>query len=498
MMSERTKALMILVGFVLVGPALIGTILLGVAVFTHLVVLAGLVATLVQVVIVAAIILIAGGVAYLLGMGMARVKRAHTGPHYVFEKGDKKLRAVDQDGRVQFFPEQPLGNLASLSLHDSSRSHQEALPAPVVDEDVPAVTLRPVSYRDIAHLLPPGKELLGIAADGSPRLGDADRVKTRIVLGRSGAGKSVTMATRILRLAQAGGKLVVCDPHAHKADSLARKIAPLAAAFWPGSGLAIEAEDILLNIRLVREEIKRRLSGVAYDGDLLCVIDEYSTLYDDAEIREELVGLSKDLTRAGRGLQVYGEFGAQDMSGGMAARIRKLAQSVTIHRVDYGDAYMLLHDSQQAKQVMRLTPGASIVIDAYGEQELLQQPHITRADIEEAGRRLVRLDELPEMPRLPKKNISSPIVSSQGVSVSVPEVEVEKDPSDPKITVLRPTHTLTHKASKVSAEQRAYCLEHREDMSASAIAIMLWNDAHKNIWVRQVWQEADAAQEVDA
>lgn len=356
----------------------------------------------------------------------SKLVRAYTGPHYVFEQGDKKLRAVDQDGRVQFFPEQPLGNLASLSLHDSSRSHQEALPAPVVEEDVPAVTLRPVSYRDIAHLLPPGKELLGIAADGSPRLGDADRVKTRIVLGRSGAGKSVTMATRILRMAQAGGKLVVCDPHAHKADSLARKIAPLSGAFWPGSGLAIEAEDILLNIRLVREEIKRRLGGVAYDGDLLCVIDEYSTLYDDAEIREELVGLSKDLTRAGRGLQVYGEFGAQDMSGGMAARIRKLAQSVTIHRVDYGDAFALLHDSQMAKQAMRLAPGASIVIDAYGEQELLQQPHITRADIEEAGRKLARPPQPGEdgwqMPALPMKVKAAPIVAAQVHDISLPSL----------------------------------------------------------------------------
>lgn len=425
--------------------------------------------------------------------GVLQVYYAWRG-HPIHAKQDRFPAVMSPSGRiVQVDNQQP--RFAQVRTY-SPREERQMLPAPEVieeEEEEPVQALRPVPWQAIVTQIPPGQLPLGVGVDGRLRTGPRDRLKTCLTLGKSGSGKTISVAGRLTAAAQSGSLLVVIDPHFHKEDSLSKKIAPLAPAFWQGLPIAVEVEDILGHLALVQEEFLARKQSGLLSPELIVVVEEYSTLYDDPDVQEPLVKLSKDLARQARGYGIYGEFLTQDMSGGMAGRIRRLAQSYVIGRLDYNDAQAILHDSKLANQVMTLPQGAALVVDAYGERELLQQPYITRADIEEAGRRLPQ----PEWQIPPLSSIMKP-GRSLGDAERVSVREPEKDPSDPKITVLRPTHTLTHKASRVTSEQRQFILEKTAaGKSPSAIAILLWNDAHKNVIVRQVLEE-NAAQEVDA
>lgn len=374
--------------------------------------------------ILAAILAGAGTLSVVLWLS-SKVWWAWNGPRVVYEKDTKPARAlVGKNGGVTILPHAPYPmGLQTLNFHQDSHSRAQGLlpePEQVVEEE-PAPTLRPVPWHTIVTQIPHGEVPLGVGLDRKLRTGPRDRLKTCLTLGKSGSGKTVSVAGRLTAAALGGAALVVIDPHAYKADSLARKIAPLAAAFWQGLPIAIDVEQILAHLALVQEELNARKQSGLLAPELLIVIEEYASLYDDPDIQEPLVKLSKGLTREARGFGIYGEFLTQDMSGGLAGRIRRLAQSYVIGRSDYNDAQAILHDSKLATQVMNLAPGAALVIDAYGERELLQQPHITRADIEEAGRRLGGRREyvVPPLPPLPMKEKAAPLAAAQEEETSL-------------------------------------------------------------------------------
>lgn len=404
----------------------------------------------------------------------------------------------------------------SISLHMGHQGYppKYLLDAPVEEAEEKVAdpqALRPVTFREVASQIPPGKQLLGVRPDGSLRLGTlADDMMTTLYLGKSGSGKTVSVASELGMEVRNGALLMVADPHLHKPDSLARKIAPLADnALWPGTRIVSMPEEIAALLGLARQELARRRAGGLYDGDLIIVLEEYGFLYDDPDLRGDLVALSKELTREGRGFRMYGKFATQRLAGGMAAQIRRLAQSYVIHRSDYDDAHAIVHDADLAKQAMKLAPGSSIVVDAYGDQELLQRSYVTAEDItllaqQAPQRRLTEADresarraweslftppaaaEEPLLPPLPMKGDSLLFSSSPGAQtpvratiISLPEKRREEK-----------------KKPRCTEEERAAILAwHEAGYAASAIASKMGKSSNFYYVIRDVLEEAASAAE---
>lgn len=381
---------------------------------------------------------------------------------------------------------------------------------PGVVEALPALPLPAVHFRDIAHQIGVGQMLIGVREDGSLRLGTWDDHKTILVLGKSSSGKTTTIAEKAGEAVKSGACLVVCDPHAAKADSLARKLEPLQPFLLPGTGIVSRHEDVLSCIHLVARELELRVSGAPCDPAIVLIVEELNRLMRDERLAEDIATITQAIGQEGRGFGIYAVFGAQDMIGPALAKLRRSFISYIIHRTDEAQAKLLI-PSRYARTAPELPAGHTYVVDDDGVTEPLRQALITAADLEELARHVPRRQPAYVPPMAPLASILKPGYSEAEVlrvaraaqeemeRVCVQEPETEKEVSDPKITVLHPhTHTLTHKAARVTPEQRQFILEKTAaGKSPSAIAILLWNDAHKNVIVRQVLEEA-AEQEADA
>lgn len=309
-----------------------------------------------------------------------KIARSRHAPVVVRDKQEGKdgpARIVDG----QLIPMPLFPNLTTYhGPIDRSTQQVPALPPP--SEELRA--LGTVYYRDISARIPRGQMLIGVRPDASLRLGTLQDFRSCLFLAKSGNGKTVKIAQAATEAALNGARLIVADPHGNKEDGLLSLIGPLQAHLWPGSAFAIEDEDIRANLRLARELLDNRVAGAPFDCDLVVIVEEWNKLFDRDELQDDLVSLTRNLAREGRGFHVFGWWGAQDMSGANFAKYRKLCAAVMLGRVEYGDAQTLLHDSALAKQVMQFAPGASLFLDSRGDRELLQQPLFAQRDAIEA------------------------------------------------------------------------------------------------------------------
>jgi hypothetical protein len=310
---------------------------------------------------------------FLCWVGVHIVRQA-SAPRVVYDKGERIARMID--GQLVAQPLYP-ANLSSLSTRYDSRANAPQLAASTVEADEAPQFPSAVLYRNIAPLIPSGQLLLGVRAGGTLRVETLQERKSVLILGKSGSGKTMTLARYV---AESRAGLIVCDPHAHKEDSLARKIAPLAPNLWPGTTIAQERPAILRNISVARALLQGRKDGGRYSNPLVIAVEEFVALYYDEEIKVALQALTREMTAEGRGYDVYLYAGAQRMMGNLFAELRSLFAGYILHRVEYADAYTLLHDSKLAKQAMQQKPGITIAIDSNGEQEQIQQTLFTSVD----------------------------------------------------------------------------------------------------------------------
>jgi hypothetical protein len=246
---------------------------------------------------------------------------------------------------------------------------------------------RVISYRDVCDTLRPGQVLMGVRpTDGTLRTGTWDDVKTVLVLGAMASGKTNTMLEKLCEAASGGAYLVVCDPHGHKPDSLYQRVGPLVGVLFPGTTLAVTHEQILENVIVVRSELERRISGEAYRRPVVLVLDEWNRLQRDEEIAAQLAYIAEILGQEGRGFHMYGLFGAQRISH--FANLRKSVVACMVHRIDESEAKLVL-PGKYARLAPELPNGMSLVKDADGMTELLQQVLIGYRDVERVAEKLI-------------------------------------------------------------------------------------------------------------
>lgn len=299
----------------------------------------------------------------------------------IHAKRDRYPVKVSPSGQTEHLDKQlPLRGVSTLHIHQEN-STTPTLPAQGTLEGEPPEP-RPISFAEIVGRIPPGQQLLEIRPTGELVLGTlAEDLMTTLYMGKSRMGKSISVTTELALEVRNGARLLVADPHREKADSLARKIAPLQRFLWPGTVIERDPEAIYQLLLVAIEEMARRRKGGACAPVVLVVVDEFGFLFDDPNLRPTLVKLANELVREGSGFNMYGKFVTHRLAGGMAAHLRRLAQSYVLHRCDYQDANEILHDSLLAKAATQLPRGHTFVVDATGNQERLQKPLTTTMDV---------------------------------------------------------------------------------------------------------------------
>ncbi len=321
------------------------------------------------------------GVAWVLlklyGLLQEQLSKKERRDYVRVPKGEQlAVRESRRTRPLRLLSEEEAPRTAQLVASSQAEAAIEQPPArPSEESATPPV----VHYASVRGSICPGHVLLGIREDRTLRLGEWDDINTLVVLGGMGTGKSNTIAEKTAEAAEGGALLVVCDSHAHKPDSLYRRVAPLAHCLYPGTGFAVSHEDTYRNLLLVRDELERRVSGGTYSRPLVLVIDEVNRLLRDEELKNELLTIAEILGQEGRGFLVYGIFGLQRIT--YATEFRKIGGSVIVHRIAQDEAKLVI-PQRYAKWAPELPNGMTFVRDADGVTERLQQVLITDRDIE--------------------------------------------------------------------------------------------------------------------
>jgi hypothetical protein len=324
--------------------------------------------------------------------------------------------------------ELPAG-VQSVSWHDSSKQ----LPAPPLMLPDAAPQLPPPTVPSFSQLLDqgmigPGQRLiLGYAADtAQPITGSWGDLYSCGVGALQGAGKSWLVAFLLAQSAAAGGRLIICDPHAGSDESLSNRIAALAGAFM--CDVASTDDEILSALRLANDKLNRRKAGQGGDWPIIVAVDEWSSLLR-GRLGDELPGLVQNISEQGRKYNVNGILSAQGWTVAAAGIVRnRLTAHYVLRQRDQEARYQLgLRAIQMPADIPSLPDATGYLLPTRGQ---LTKIVIPRMDAHSIARAAAQIDKpaaagvsfgftLPTQP-LPAIVAEAKPERSQNVAASVP------------------------------------------------------------------------------
>lgn len=217
--------------------------------------------------------------------------------------------------------------------------------------------------------------------------------------GLSGSGKSWTACFLAAQAALYGSRIVLLDPHADNAESLAQRLAALAPCFV--CDVASEPRAMLAAVNLVAEELERRKAG-GRGAPWLFIADEFSALQRGA-LAEPLAALVEALGQEGRKLQLYGMVCGQVWSGTRSGgtELRDSLASAYVHRLRPAQARMLtgLTSADLPADLISLPAGAAYLLSTAGELRPVVIPQMRPADIQRVAALLVEGGASGGLPR---------------------------------------------------------------------------------------------------
>ena len=190
-----------------------------------------------------------------------------------------------------------------------------------------------------------GEIILGFLEDGSMKTLAYDLLYSTDLGGVGGSGKTTTAYWLCVQEIIAGTRLIVVDPHLHvKRRGLAQGLGQMLAPYQHAYHFAPcddTPEKVIARARWMRDENKRRQGqGVDLDAEqqVMMVIDEFNSIIEIAEIRDELGDIIATVQREGRKLGLFfllvGHRWSQQDIGNI--KIRTNAATVMAHY--YNDA----------------------------------------------------------------------------------------------------------------------------------------------------------------
>ena len=271
----------------------------------------------------------------------------------------------------------------TLTYSPSFHHRSDGSGIPLLPADVTATAPAPT----FAQLLDAGRigkgnpMLLGYDAEGRPVEGSWLDLYSCAVGGLSGSGKTWTATFLAAQAALYGSELVLLDPHAGNAESLAARLAPMRGAFRCAP--AESPREMLAAVELVAAELDRRKAGARGPG-LLFICDEFSALQRGA-LAEPLAGLVEALGQEGRKLGIYAMVAGQVWSGSRAGgtELRASLASAYVHRLRPAQARMLtgMTAADLPADLLELPAGAAYLLDTAGDFRRVTIPQMTPADV---------------------------------------------------------------------------------------------------------------------
>jgi hypothetical protein len=240
---------------------------------------------------------------------------------------------------------------------------------------------------------------LGIyPTNGQLEIVSPDNYKTAWFVGGSNMGKTNTVYGKVADAVRWGAKLIICDNHAHKADSLANKL----GAFHHRLLFPIAQTDIAIKdaiIAFLKEFKARRDDGASCDEKWLIVTDEVNAtsehvvVISDMEkmmlmvdygikVKDNFVklkvffqALAQTCGYESRGFEMFGYFISQKVAG--LSWLRNAMMTVFVHGLLMDSEALLAanNDRKLADLVKSFKKGRTLVYGYEFEQPLiLQQP----------------------------------------------------------------------------------------------------------------------------
>lgn len=393
-----------------------------------------------------------------------KIIRLHRAPVVVYDKKERLARVVD--GQVLERDLYPAG-LTSLTTHYDPRMNIRQEPAlPAIE--APAVLPAAKSIYELAPAMRGAdKVLLGYDEHGPIWLEIEDLLSIAMA-GNSGRGKSRALLWLIVQFKQ------LCETRIIDGKADLRK---WLGAWHPVAYTPAEIKQTVDDtIDLIEQRLDEDSRGLGAEfPPVLVVLDELDLVTMRYGRTTTLVEL---LTKKSRSVNVHGVYSNQSIPAALVGGIKN--RGVIVSRICF------YCDDEAAQLIgVRSRNGGTDLLDRIGPPAP-QGLAVVRTAI--FGWRLVAfpfvpdtaipflLDGIPPLPPLPMK------ANRVCVQEDVPETPPKAAPAF--------THTLTHKAARVSPAQRQFILDQTAaGKSPSAIAVLLWNDAHKNVVVRQVLQE---------
>lgn len=256
--------------------------------------------------------------------------------------------------------------------------------AAVLPADEPA---RVVEAPSFAALLDAGRigrgnpMLLGYDPAGAPLEGSWLDLYSCGVGGLSGSGKSWTAVFLAAQAALFGTRIVLLDPHASNAESLAARLGPLAPRFLCAP--AESPREMGQAVELVAEELRRRKAG-ARGEPVLFIADEYSAL-QRGELADPLAALVEGLGQEGRKLGLYALVAGQVWTASRAGgtEVRDSLASAYVHRCRPAQARYLtgMTAADLPGDLLELPAGGAYLLSTAGDFRRVTIPRMAPADV---------------------------------------------------------------------------------------------------------------------
>lgn len=235
---------------------------------------------------------------------------------------------------------------------------------------------------------PDGTILIGTDARGKSVYRSWAQLKSVLILGLAGLGKSSTASWLVAQAIRDGASIVLIDKHGRSDESLTAMLAPFKSFFVRPP--AYRPDDAFKNAQFVSQDLESRIEGdTPCDVPLVLVIDEFSDIMRQIkqgghwkETGQELAALIEEINTQGRKYNVFviaiGQITNASRSGG--TEIRDLFNTRMLHAMRETQAQMVLPEYKQ--QVARLEKG-QIFLDMEGRDEpfMVQVPLLSEKEM---------------------------------------------------------------------------------------------------------------------
>lgn len=272
----------------------------------------------------ATVVLIVCGVTWVV---ISTVRHATRADYYPVEENGAYLR--DSLGRVR-----PLAPMIAVQAR-VSRSTAKVEISPEIPSLFDLIESGEIAPGEMSMVMGYDKESL---AKGILQLVVGPWPGTHAVAGKGRSGKTRRVIATIAQALIAGARVLICDPHHTKQDSLARSLEPLANYLTIARGEA----QIVEQSRMFLHEMEARID----DQQRACtpwliVFDEWSRLMDENNAkmpeggRDLLIDVAKNCSSQYAGYMGFccliGQYWTNEHAGG--TDIRRSLQSVFIHQL---------------------------------------------------------------------------------------------------------------------------------------------------------------------